>query len=210
MKELKYLVTKTKYPLILASSLGISYAGFLGDYLLNMELMGLIGTSGLALTATSIIGGIVYFIFNKDNIAKNIEEKLFLQYKKDIQEKYHDIGFDSNIFKKIDTLRSLLSEQFSNSSTFSIRMFQTINNSLALYVENLEIIKVHKELEQVTNKSYSDEINKNLSQNNDIIDNLDRFIEEMALGKGNDSKMEDLVNTFETSVNLFNKLKSIK
>jgi len=209
MTQIKYIFSKTPYPIMLASSVGAAYLGFTAEWLLGISTFGLVGFGGLGATGLLLAGGAGYFHMNKNKILKSMEEDKFRRYKSDIQEKYHDIGFDSAIFDKIEKIQNLIASRFSSTSMFTLRVFETINTSLDMYLANLELIKDYKALEGVTSKDYSEQIEKNVQQNKDIVDNLDGFIEKVIHDKSNDKEMEYLMSSFEKSVDLYQKVNKI-
>jgi len=134
------------------------------------------------------------------------EEKFYLLQERIINE--FDLSSSSNIFEKIKFIQNFMQKNFSNKGLLSAKVLGLANNTIRLYIENLEI-KQHLNdalslLNSDSNKAehIKQDIIKNTEQNIAILEYLDRFINELLSKKNNDKKVQYMLREFEHSMQL--------
>jgi len=166
-----------------------------------------------------VFGGIWLLLFfalffrNKNILFLEREREKFNSFANQIKEEF-GVSENSNIFEKIELIKNTIDSHFSTKGLFANRVFALTNTSLNLYIENLNIINQLKEAKKlVANNSkesdfYIEERDKNLEQNDIIVQKLDAFLKEIMSKKNNDSKINRIAKDFEYSMEIFNTIKS--
>jgi len=134
------------------------------------------------------------------------EEKFYLLQERIINE--FDLSSESNIFEKIKFIQNFMQKNFSEKGLLSAKVLGLVNNTLRLYIENLEIKQHLSDAFSLLNTNspkrghIEREIIKNNEQNSVILEYLDRFINELLSKKNNDKKVKFMLREFEHSMEL--------
>ena len=145
----------------------------------------------------------VRIIKENDNYRKNI--------KKIYKEVFEPTEFKNIFDKKIFTIIEMLSELTEKNikGVFGGRVHRIINESLRLYVINLEsaskMIKASK-----VDLDFKDDIKELMSQNKIIINNLKDFITKLIRLNVNDNDFVVLINEFSKSMKNLESIKEIR
>ena len=169
--------------------------------------------------ASAVIGGIWIVLFltlffkNKNVLFLERERELFNHFVDKIKREF-GVRENSNIFEKIELIKNFIDDNFSSKGLFANRVYSLTNSSLNLYIENLNIVNELKKAKDLVNDNskensfYKEEIDKNLEQNDIIVQKLDSFIKEMMSKKNNDTKINRVAKDFEHSMEIFNTINS--
>ena len=167
----------------------LSYWFFESEIIINYLMIGSLSIFGFWL-----ILFLIFFFKDKNNLFLAQEREMFNQFVEQIKNEF-GMGRNSNVFSKIDLIKHFIDKNFSARGLFANKIYALTNNSLNLYIENLNIIKELREAKHLVrsysdeDKFYKDEIAKNLEQNEIIVGKLDNFIKEMMKQKNNDKKI---------------------
>ncbi len=194
-------------------SFALIYAYICSYFFFSAEVVSIFLKLALGVTTIWLIVSLFIFFKNRNNLAIEREKEKFYDFAKRIK---NEFGLDenSNIFEKIELIKSFINSNFSKRGLFANRVFELANNSLKLYMENLKIIKELKDVEKLTKDDpkekqfYQKEIKKNLEQNEIIVKKLDEFIKEIMSDKNNDKEINKVSKEFEQSLEIFNTIKS--
>ena len=189
------------------------YAYICSYFFFSAEVVSIFLKLAFGVTTIWLSASLFLFFKNKNNLAIEREKEKFYDFAKRIK---NEFGLDenSNIFEKIELIKSFINSNFSKRGLFANRVFELANNSLKLYMENLKIIKELKDVEKLTKDDpkekqfYQEEIKKNLEQNEIIVKKLDEFIKEIMSDKNNDKEINKVSKEFEQSLEIFNTIKS--
>lgn len=139
------------------------------------------------------------------------EEKLNLNKQQIIQE--FDLDRESNIFHKINFIQSFLQRNFAQKGLLSVKVLILVNNTLKLYIENLEIKHQLETLQRISktssdhNEELQAEIEKNETQNRTLLEYLDRYSRELMSKTKNDHKVETMQQELENSMQMLKYIK---
>lgn len=139
------------------------------------------------------------------------EEKMDL-YKQQI---IHEFNLDreSNIFHKINFIQSFLQKNFAQKGLLSVKVLMLVNNTLKLYIENLEIKHQLETLKRISNQSPDEDqdlqvkIEKNETQNRTLLEYLDRYSRELMSKTKNDHKVETMQQELEHAMQMLKYIK---
>lgn len=152
----------------------------------------------------------INFSKNRQHYTYNREKEKYNLLRHQITLRYN-LDIKDNIFSKIDLITSFMKDKFSSKGLLSIRVSKVTNSSLNLYIENLKIKdELNKALflssDPAQEEFYKNEIQKNIEQNSKIERNLNNFIKELMSKNNNDNKIEKMLNEFEHSTQILNKI----
>jgi len=156
---------------------------------------------------------LIFFLKDRNNLFLAQEREIFNQFVQQIKNEFGVRG-NSDVFSKIDLIKNFIDKNFSSRGLFANKIYTLTNNSLNLYIENLNIIKELREAKHLVqsyskeDQFYKEEIAKNLEQNEIIVQKLDSFIKEMMSKKNNDKKVDRIAQDFEHSMEIFNTINS--
>jgi signal transduction histidine kinase len=165
----------------------------------------------LAFSLVWLILFLISFSKNKQRYALEREKEKFDLLRHQITNE-HQLDVKNNIFEKIKLISSFMKENFSTKSLLTIRVMKIANSSLTLYIDNLKIKKQLTNAYTATSSSddkkvfYQEEIIKNSEQNKIIEEKLNDFIKELMSKHNNDSKVDNIMNEFEHSMQLLTKI----
>ncbi|WBR54072.1 hypothetical protein [Campylobacter sp. VBCF_01 NA2] len=119
------------------------------------------------------------------------EKEKFELFREEIVRKY-DLSKDANIFKKIEIISILVNDKFSSTSLASIKIINLINQTLSVYIKNLN---TNAKLKQSLASSNSinkmhlvQQIHKNSENNASLMDCLDKYIDELSGNNKNEKE----------------------
>ena len=161
-----------------------------------------------------LIFSLIWLLFTSFSFIKNREqfqlereeEKFYLLQERIITE--FELSSSSNIFEKIKFIQNFMQQNFSKKGLLSAKVLGLANNTLRLYIENLEIkqqLTGALGLLNVDSPKAVDvakEITKNQDQDSVILEYLDRFINELLSKKNNDKHVKSMLREFEHSMEL--------
>ncbi len=156
---------------------------------------------------------LIFFFKDKNKLFLAQEREIFNNFVHKIKNEFGVRG-NSDVFAKIDLIKHFIDNNFSARGLFANKVYALTNSSLHLYIENLNIIKELQEAKYLVqnyskeDKFYKEEIDKNLEQNEVIVQKLDSFIKEMMSQKNNDKKIDRVARDFEHSMEIFNTINS--
>ena len=205
-----------KKPLFLYSSLlalTFIYSYLLAIYFLEWtDLQQDIFTTLLFIGLIFIVVFIVDFVRMKALLRLEREQEKLDLYKQQITTEFN-LDRESNIFDKINYIQNFMQNNFAQKGLLSVKILTLVNNTLHLYVENLEIKQQHEVTLKVIDESpekvqnIQEEIDKNIKQNRTILEYLDMYIRELTSKTSNDHKIDSMQTELEHSMQM---LKFIK
>ena len=196
----------TFYTGIAAFSAAYSYA--LALYFLDWsEFQDDLFTSLLIFSLVWLLFALFSFMKSREQFQlEREEEKFYLLQQRIIHE--FDLSKESNIFEKIKFIQNFMQKNFSKKGLLSAKVLGLANNTIRLYIENLEIKQQLSNALALLNSNGTKvadierEIKKNNEQNSVILEYLDRFINELLSKKNNDKKVQFMLEEFEHSMEL--------
>jgi len=117
------------------------------------------------------------------------EKEKFYLFRDEIVNRYN-LSKDENIFKKIELIAIFVKGRFSHTSLASIKILNLINQTLNVYLKNLDINeKLDKSL-AVANSTHKMEITERIYKNNknnaSLLAHLDNYIKELTSNNKNE------------------------
>jgi len=146
------------------------------------------------------------FSFRKEFLLDKINKEYQSNFKKNILNIYKN-EIDQNFFEKLNKLEDFLEKRFPGNSLYKIRVLNTIQKSLNLYISNLEKIK---NINSFSENDFSKNIDNYKEQNKKIISYLNKYLEKVIFDYSvNEKIILNISNEMDSHIKIFNKFKEL-
>lgn len=147
-------------------------------------------------------------IKRKQNETTNYRDKINQIYQKSFKDSEFNSIFDQHIFLIISLLSDLIDNNLSGIA--KERVQSIVNDSLKLYLFNVESAGKMAEVHNNIEINFKEDIENLFNQNKEIIIKLKEFLTKLVLLKVNTSEFDSLINSFEYNLKSLDIIKKVR